>query len=173
MDLHTPLDLSVDRLPAAPLDVHAMTVAADWIDYNGHMNVACYVMAFDKATDRFFDLLDIGEAYAARENKSAFVLETHVTYDREVTLGDSLRFSLQVIDCDEKRLHYFLEMFHATQGYLSASSELLVMHVDLAARRSAPFPEAAQARIEAMMAAHRDLPRPARAGASIGIRRRG
>ena len=38
-----------------PLQLHESVVQPEWIDYNGHMNVAFYVLAFDHATDAFLD----------------------------------------------------------------------------------------------------------------------
>ena len=72
---------------AVPLETQ-VTVEPGWIDYNGHMNVAYYVLAFDRATDRMLDLLDVGEAYRRRTEASFFVLESHITYDREVVADD-------------------------------------------------------------------------------------
>ncbi|MDP6707334.1 MAG: thioesterase family protein [Alphaproteobacteria bacterium] len=171
MSLPSPFDPDADPVPAHPLDVAGEPVRPEWIDYNGHMNLAYYVLAFDHATDRFLDLLDLGHAYMQRSNHSSFVLETHVTYAQEVKLGDPMRFTLQLLDADEKRLHYYFEMFHGVDGYLAAASELISMHVDLGTRRSAPIPELALRRIAAIQTAHRDLPRPAQAGRLIGIRR--
>ena len=148
------------------------TVLPDWIDYNGHLNVGYYVVAFDKATDMLLDLFDIGEAHAGRARQGCFVLETHVTYAQEVGLDDPLRFTAQLLDADEKRIHFFIEMHHGTEGYLSATSEQIAMLVDLDARRSVPFPDLSARRIQAMAAAHRDLPRPPQAGSQIGIRRK-
>ena len=171
MPLSIPLRPGVDGLPAAPIEIHRETVQPEWIDYNGHMNVAYYVLAFDHATDRLFDLLDLGIAYVRRTNRSAFVLETHVTYAREVRLGDPLRFTLQLIDADRKRMHYFFEMFHAEEGFLAATSEQIAVHVDLSTRRSEPFDPDIRARLEHILQAHRRLPRPPQAGRSIAIRR--
>ncbi len=172
MSLSSPFDPARDAIPAAPLEIGGEPVQAEWIDYNGHMNVAFYVLAFDHATDRFLDLIDLGHDYMKRSNNSSFVLETHVTYAREVGLGDPLRFTLQLLDADEKRLHYYFEMFHGTEGFLAATSELISMHVDLEARRAAPMPEPARQRIAAILEAHRELPRPEPTGRTIGIRRR-
>lgn len=69
---------------APPLVIHRETVRPDWIDYNGHMNVAFYVMAFDHATDGLFDVLGIGAAYCQRENRSVFAVEQHIAYKREL-----------------------------------------------------------------------------------------
>lgn len=157
---------------AAPLALHGESVLPAWIDYNGHMNLAYYVLAFDHATDAMFDYLDLGIAYRNRTRKSLFVLEAHVTYDRELAEGDPLRVTTQILDCDAKRIHYFHRMFHATEGFQAATNELIGMHIDFADRRSTPMPPEAQARVQAVMEAHAHLPRPAEAGRVIGIRRR-
>ncbi len=154
----------------APLNIHRETVHPDWIDYNGHMNVAYYNLAFDRAVDQLFDLIDIGVGYAQRTDKSAFVVETHVNYIREVVEGDPLSFTLQLLDMDQKRLHYFLRMYHAAGGYLAATREQLSVHVDLAARRSAPMPAAVQQRLAAIMQVHAGLDRPPEIGRTMAIR---
>jgi len=154
----------------APLVLHTETVRPEWIDYNGHMNVAYYVLAFDHATDALLDYLDLGAAYRQRANKSVFVLETHVTYDREVHAGDPLRFTTQILGYDAKRLHVFHHMYHATAEFLAATTELIMLHVDLAERRSAPMPDVALAKIEALARAHAALPKPPQAGRVIGIK---
>ena len=156
---------------APPLRPFTITVQPDWIDYNGHMNVAFYVLAFDKATDGLLDHLGLGEAYRRASNRSIYVLEAHVTYDREVKLGDPLAIDTQLIDADAKRLHFFHRMTHAAEGYLAATNELLALHVDLAGPRSAAMPEAALATLEALKAAHRRLPMPPQLGRRIALKR--
>jgi len=115
----------------APLRLYRGVVRPDWIDFNGHMNVAYYMLAFDDATTVFFDHLGLGEGYMERTNCSTFTLEGHITYDREVKQGDELVFATRLLDYDSKRLHYFHEMYQAGQGYLAFTSELItaVMNV--------------------------------------------
>ncbi len=156
---------------AAPIDSHRETVRPEWIDYNGHMNVAYYVLAFDHATDVMFDALGIGEAYRDDAENSTFSLQVHVSYLSELRLGAPLRVTTQLLDHDAKRLHYFHEMYHAEDGYRAATCECLSIHVDLEARRSSPLPADIQARLATLMAAHEDLPRPTEAGRVIAIRR--
>ncbi len=160
-----------DALPA-PLECPEARVLDAWVDYNGHMNMAYYNVIFDQALDHAYDRLGIGEAYVAATGCSHFTLEAHVTYLREVVLGDPLRVTWQLLDVDSKRLHFFEHMYHASEGYLAATSEQISMHVDLSARRSAPFPEELQARFARVLAAHATLPRPAQAGHVIGIPRK-
>ncbi|MFQ5954681.1 MAG: thioesterase family protein [Kiloniellales bacterium] len=158
--------------PASPLALHEETVRPEWIDYNGHMNLAYYLLTFDHASDKLFDQLDVGEAYLARANCSMFVTEAHLTYDREVRGGDRLRFTTQILGYDAKRMHIFHAMYHAAEGFLAATSELMVLHVDMARRRVTPFPEAVTRRLAALAEAHRRLPKPPQVGRVIGLTKR-
>jgi acyl-CoA thioester hydrolase len=160
------LDLS------APLDRHRAIVLPDWIDWNGHMNVGYYVVAFDKATDTLCEQFGCSWDYTRHKIGMTFVLEAHVTYDREVREGDPLRITSQILDCDAKRLHYIHFMYHATDGFLAATNELMMINIDYASRRSAPWPDFARERIGRMAAAHKVLPVPEQAGRLIGIKRR-
>jgi acyl-CoA thioester hydrolase len=141
-----------------------------WIDYNGHMNLAYYVLAFDQATDIFHDVLGIGLDYRERMNSSMFTLAINVDYIREVFAHDQLRITTQLLDCDARRMRYFHQMYQGEPEQLVATNECLAVHVDMGSRRSAPFPESTRARIEALLAAHRQLPIPARAGRVLGVR---
>ncbi|MEW5424751.1 thioesterase family protein [Amorphus sp. 3PC139-8] len=156
----------------APFVARDMAVEEGWIDYNGHMNVAYYIVLFDRCIDDALDVIDMGADYRTREGKSFFTVESHTSYLRELTLGDSAVIDLQLIDMDDKRIHLFQEMRHATEGFVAATLETLMLHVDMDARKVVPFAPDAAARVEAAIAAHRDLPRPERLGRSIGIRHR-
>jgi acyl-CoA thioester hydrolase len=155
----------------APLSLHTETVQPGWIDYNGHMNLAYYMLAFDHATDAFFDYVGLGEAYLAANNCSTFTLEAHITYDRELMDGAPMRFETQLLAHDAKRLHYMHFMYHADEGYLASTNELVSLHVDMGARRSAPMPETARARLDRIADSHARLPRPEQAGRVISIDR--
>jgi len=154
------------------LELPSARVLPEWIDYNGHMNVAYYVLAFDKALDRFCDSIDIGADYVRRTNQSIFTLEMHVHYVQEVIEGDPLRFSFQLLDADEKRFHYFMRMYHGENDYLAATCEQIALHVDLGSRKTTPFPAEPFGRLTALLQDHVRLPRPAQAGSVIAISRR-
>lgn len=147
-------------------------VLSEWIDYNRHMNVAYYVLAFDHTVDAMLEMFEIGFDYMERHGASQFVLENHITYLRELSEGDSLRITLQLLDYDTKRLHYFMAMYHAEQGYLAATSEQISMHVSLDDRRAAPLPEFLTSHLEQIMLSHSQAPRPEQVGNIIGIRRK-
>ena len=154
-----------------PLTLHEETVRPEWLDYNGHMNLAYYVLAFDHATDKFFDHVGLGAAYTRATRGSIFVLETHVVYRRELVAGDAMRFSTYLLGHDAKRLHFLHHMHHARDGYRAAAQEIMALHVSLDTRRVAPIPADARAALKRLQAAHDRLPRPAEAGRAIGLKK--
>lgn len=153
----------------APLALHRERVRPEWTDYNGHMNMAYYVLAFDHATDAFFDWLGLGEAHVLRSGGTTFTAEAHVSYAREVAADAPLGFTTQLLGYDQKRMHYFHHMNHGDEGFLAATNELLSLHVDLATRRVAPMPSEILTRLSEVMEAHADLPTPEAAGRVIRL----
>lgn len=153
-----------------PLRLHAETVRPEWIDYNGHMNVAYYVLAFDHATDALLDHIGLGDAWREAEEHSVFVVEAHVNYLREVREGDPLAFETLVLGTDGKRFHLFHTMRHGDRNWVAATNELMLVHVDMRTRLSAPMSERHALALRELAALHAGIARPAQAGRSIGLR---
>lgn len=147
-------------------------VEPGWIDYNGHMNLAYYVLAFDKATDDLYDHLGIGLGYRRVTNTSMFTLAINVDYLREVFAGDHLRISTLILDSDSKRLRYFHQMFQGKSDQLVATNECVAIHVNMNGRRSTPFPADVMARIIESWTEHRQLPVPEQAGRILDVKPR-
>jgi acyl-CoA thioester hydrolase len=153
----------------APFVSSVMRVDPAWIDYNGHLNMAYYNVLFDRAVDEFFELLGCGLAYVSECRHSCFTAEAHVRYLRELHADDQVRVTLQLIDFDAKRMHYFEHLFHATEGWVSATSENMSLHVDMQAKRTAPFPETIAVALARMKAIHSRLPHPEAVGRRIAV----
>ena len=126
-------------LPPAPFLSSVMQIEPQWIDYNGHLNMAYYNVMMDRAIDEMWLQLGIGPAYMKERHCSTFTAECHVRYLREIHLGDPVQISVYLLGHDEKRLHTFEELRHATEGWLSATSENMTLHMDMNARKVAPF----------------------------------
>ncbi len=152
-----------------PFEPYRGTVEPQWIDYNGHMNVAYYVLLFDRASDHFLDRFDLGGDYRRRTDHSIYVLEMHVQYLREVKVGDPLVIETHLAGADAKRMHLVHKMTHALEGYVAATNEIMALHVDLAGPRSAPFPPETAARIEKLATEHRTKPLPIEIGRRIAL----
>jgi acyl-CoA thioester hydrolase len=153
----------------APFVSSVMRVAPDWIDYNGHLNMAYYNVLFDRAVDEAFELLGIGLDYVKTRRQSCFTAEVHVRYLRELHAGDPVRVTFQLLDYDAKRMHYFEQLFHAGECWISATSENMSLHVDMDAGKTAPFPSEVGARLAKMKASHANLPCPEAAGRRIAM----
>jgi len=159
-------------LPPAPFRSSVMQIEPQWIDYNGHLNMAYYNVMMDRAIDELWLQLGIGPTYMNERYGSTFTAECHVRYLREIHLGDPVQVSVWLLDADEKRLHTFEELRHASEGWLSATSENMTMHIDMSVRKVAPFPPDIRARIADVVKAHSVVPRPEGIGRSVGMPKR-
>lgn len=156
----------------APLATAPQIVSPDWIDYNGHMNVAYYTMAIDQAIDRLLeDHIGIGEAYAAAAHQGPYALQSHIHYLGEMLEGEAFHCRLTLLDHDTKRMHIFVEFINAAGG-IAATCEQLLMNVDLKARRGAAYAPDVIARLERMKADHAGIATAQQIGQPIGIRRK-
>lgn len=121
-----------------PLECPIRKVEKQWVDLNGHMNMAYYHLVFDESLDVAFTELGIGWDYTQKGEGSCFTAEVHVCYLDELKEGDPLRVTYQLLDADAKRIHVFGHMYHAEKGYLAATSEQMCIHVDMKSRRASP-----------------------------------
>lgn len=153
----------------APTLSPVMTIEEAWVDYNGHLNQAYYSVLFDRAIDHALMAAGLGPDYVAQRNASYMTVENHLCFVRELLQTDTVRVASRVLDVDDKRLHLFCEMHHATDGWLSCTSEWMFLHVDMQARRTAAWPPDVREQLEAMKRAALAMPRPERAGRRIGI----
>lgn len=124
--------------------VYTGSVKSEWIDCNKHMNVAYYGVAFDHAVDLLFESFGVTDHYIENSLGSSFAVESHMTYQKEMNEGDEFRVTAQILAYDDKRIHQFQRLYHASEGYLAATAEWMNLHVDLAARRVTPWPESIQ-----------------------------
>jgi len=160
-----------ESLPA-PFSSSVMRIEPQWIDYNGHLNLAYYNVLFDRAVDEVYELVGLGPSYLERHKYSTMVVEAHVRYLRELRLEDPVRVTVQLLDYDTKRIHLFEELRHATKGWLSATSENMTLSVDMTAKKVAPFHYSVLRGLERLNKAHTALPRPEAAGRSIRMPRK-
>ena len=124
---------------------------------------------FDRAIDELWLKLGIGPGYMKARLGSTFTAECHVRYLREIHLGDPVQVSVLLVGADEKRLHTFEELRHASEGWLSATSENMTIHIDMAKRKTAPFPPDIGERIQALAKAHATVARPEGVGRKVAM----
>lgn len=152
----------------APFPSGPYRVRPEWIDHNGHLNLAYYVMLFDWATDAAFEPIGLGLSYRDA-GFGTFAAETHTLYRAELVEGEAVTIATQVLGCDEKRLHLAHEM-QREDGLVAAQQELMYLSVSLASRRVSPWPEAVRDRLARAVADHAGLAAPAWAGRAVAMR---
>jgi carnitine 3-dehydrogenase len=155
--------------PAGPLVLHRTRVAPEWIDYNGHMTEARYLQVFAEATDAVLRLIGVDAAYLA-SGHAYFTVETHIIHRAELDLGAPIRVESQILDADGKRLHLFHKLFREADEAIAATSEHMLLHVDVNAGSAVVAKNAILDRLEPLVFTHRHLARPAEAGRHVGMR---
>jgi acyl-CoA thioester hydrolase len=124
-------------------------VLDEWIDYNGHLSEAYYVLVLGHATDAVMDHVGMGPEYRARENASLFTVEAHIRYLDQVPGDVEMKVRSSMIGATGKLLWIWHELW--VDGTLRATEEILGVHVDTGTGRSTPFPEDVRANIDAAL----------------------
>jgi acyl-CoA thioester hydrolase len=119
--------------------------------------------------DELYELVGLGPDYLKQHNHSTMVVESHVRYLREVKQDDPMRVTVQLLDADEKRIHLFEEMRHATENWLSATSENMTLSVNMTTRKVAPFTPGVLHALRKLQQAHASLARPEGAGRRVSM----
>ncbi|MBR8457280.1 thioesterase family protein [Burkholderia dolosa] len=153
-----------------PLTIYRDVVRPEWVDYNGHLRDAFYLLIFSFATDALLDRIGLDDAARRERGRSVYTLEAHVNYLHEIKEGTHVRVDARVLAHDAKRLHLYLELFaHGHDAAVSASEQML-LHVDTRdGPKAAPFDADVAARVAELHALQRDCAPPAYAGRVIAL----
>ena len=153
----------------APLLSDPMPLRPEWIDLNGHLNMAFYGVLFDEGCSHVFRRIGFGSAYRRETNHTTFTGDFHIRYLREVKPGTEVRVSFQMLDVGTKAFHFCQTMLHP-DGWIAATAESISLHIDQSGPRVAPYPPEMADRLAALLAEHADLPRPDWVGGRMGVR---
>ena len=121
-----------------PIKVSKGTVKEDWIDYNGHMNMAYYVQCFEESSDFLLEHMDLGYRYAIEEHKGVFVIKCEINYRKEINLYENFIISLEDLMCKGKKLIVGLKMLNENNETI-ADYKILNLNVDLETKKSSAF----------------------------------
>lgn len=153
-----------------PLTIYRDVVRPEWVDYNGHLRDAFYLLIFSFATDALLDRIGLDDAARRERGRSVYTLEAHVNYLHEIKEGAPVRVDARVLAHDAKRLHLYLELFADGHDDAVSASEQMLLHVDTrGGAKSAPFDDDVAARVAELHALQRDCAAPAYALSLIHI----
>jgi acyl-CoA thioester hydrolase len=145
-------------------------VRDEWLDLNGHMNMAHYVSAFDVGSCPLFDYLGLGWSYTADGVGSIFVGSSSLDYKNELLCGDPIRMETMILDFDGRRIHIYQKMYHEEKGFVAAEAEFLFLHVSLQTRKLTDIPVFSMLKLREVHAAHKPLSISRFVGRTIGLR---
>ena len=152
------------------LTTYTTPILADWVDYNGHLRDAFYMLIFSYATDAFMDRIGLDSDNREASGYSLFTLEAHINYLDEVKLGEQVEVRTQIVGHDRKRVHLYHSLHKVGVADPLSASEQMLLHVDLATGpRSAPFSEPVWNTLEGIVESQQDLPVPQYIGRLIGL----
>ncbi|RQR65100.1 thioesterase [Burkholderia sp. Bp9126] len=153
-----------------PLTIYRDVVRPEWVDYNGHLRDAFYLLIFSFATDALLDRIGLDDAARRERGRSVYTLEAHVNYLHEINEGTRVRVDARVLAHDAKRLHLYLELFADGHDDAVSASEQMLLHVDTRdGPKAAPFDADVAERVAALHALQRDTAPPAYAGRVIAL----
>jgi acyl-CoA thioester hydrolase len=121
-----------------PIKVSQGKVKEDWIDYNGHMNMAYYVQCFEESSDFLLEHMDLGYRYAMEEQKGVFVIKCEINYRKEINLHKNFIISLEELVFKGKKLIVGLKMLNENNETI-ADYKILNLNVDLETKKSSTF----------------------------------
>ncbi len=159
-DAHAPI--------AAPLRLHRCRVQEQWTDYNAHLSESFFLYIFGDDSDAFFRFFGIDEEYRAGGH-SLYTVETHLRHLGEASVDDELACTLRVLGVADRKVHVAHTMHHTDDDRLLATCEQMLVHVDLGSERASPFPAEIRSRLDAIAAAHAQLPVPDWVGRRISL----
>jgi acyl-CoA thioester hydrolase len=151
------------------MTTYTTKIQPDWVDYNGHLRDAFYLLIFSYATDALMDTLGLDSENREASGHSLFTLELHLNYLHEVKLAANVEVHTQLIAFDAKRLHLYHSLHLAGDEQELAGNEQMLLHVDLAGPHSTPFTEVTLEKLIAISAEQTGLPKPALLGRVIGL----
>ncbi|CAB3641435.1 L-carnitine dehydrogenase [Paraburkholderia sediminicola] len=153
----------------ASLPCYRDVVRAEWVDYNGHLRDAFYMLIFSFATDALIDVIGLPDSVRKERGRSIYTLEAHINYLHEIKEGVQVRVDMRVLGHDAKRLHLYLEMFADDGVEPVAAGEQMLLHVDTSGPRAVAFDLDVEARVRSLAEAHTVLPAARFAGRVIAL----
>ena len=156
---------------AAPV-IFATRVAADWVDYNGHMNDAAYARVFSLSCDAMMDRIGLDADARQRSGQTLYTLQMMLHYFKEAKEGAALEVCCRVLEHDEKRLRIWLEMREpGLAAPIAASEQLLLSVSQIGGSHAAPWGAATKAALDEMQISLSELAWPPQAGQGIRLKK--
>jgi acyl-CoA thioester hydrolase len=133
------------------LPVYHVKIEPEWIDFNGQVRDAYYMLAASYAVDGLMDHLGLDAAYRESTHCTLYTLEMHIHFLHEVKQSDDLKILTSILDVDRKRIHAGFAFACSRLTEPAATADMMLLHVHQGQKpASAPLPEAVTAKLNAV-----------------------
>ncbi|WP_192499434.1 thioesterase family protein [Skermanella pratensis] len=119
--------------------LHRARVVPEWIDYNGHLSEAYYVLIFGHATDALLDAIGMDGGFRNRTGRSVYTVDARILYLGEIACGDEVEIRTWVAGADPKRMLVHHAMHRTGCDRPAAQTELVLLSVARPGPRASPF----------------------------------
>jgi acyl-CoA thioester hydrolase len=131
--------------------VYHVKIEPEWIDFNGHVRDAYYMLAASYAVDGLMDHLGLDAAYRESTHCTLYTLEMHIHFLHEVKQSDDLKILTSILDVDRKRIHAGFTFACSRLAEPAATADMMLLHVHQGQKpASAPLPEAVTEKLNAV-----------------------
>jgi len=161
---------SVEEVAQIP-QVCRTVAGPEWEDGNGHVNVQHFYGFHIQAAEASLQRIGVDDEYRSARRRGVFSMEQHLCFHSEVHIGEEISGHVRWLDRGDKVFHGISVVVNLSTGRIANTLEVLEGHVDLEARRAAPFPDDIAQRIDAEVARHRALTWQLPLSGVIGVRR--
>lgn len=144
-------------------------ISSEWVDYNGHLRDAYYLLIFSYASDAFMDLIGLDDAGRQASQRTIYTIETHLNYLLEVKQAGQYTVMSQILFSDNKRVRLFHNLINLDTSTIHATNEQALLHIDQTGPKVAVFNPDVAEKVNALAQVQRDLPWPENAGRSISF----
>jgi acyl-CoA thioester hydrolase len=150
-----------------PFVVHHATVAKSQTNALGHLKASEYVCVFDAAINSFFPRTGLADGDLKHGETSPFLLDMHTCYLSELRAGEAVVVAVHHLDHDVRRARTMLTMRAETDGRLCATTELLLINMNIEKRKPAHWSADQIALWNALKTAHAGVAVLPQAGRAI------
>ena len=159
---------SYDELVALPA-FSQRRVPVAFEDINGHMNIRHYLGIASEGLDEALTEVGIPTNWVDK-GFAVFSAEHHLTYVNELLTGDEVSVRVRFIGRSERAIHVVVYLLDETREQLSYVMEEIFLHIDMATRKTSPWPEDVAAKVDAKVAEHAAYPFEPTLSGSMALR---
>jgi acyl-CoA thioester hydrolase len=110
-------------------------------DHFGHMNNMWYAGKFDEASWNLLIQIGLTPSYLRESNHGMATVEQVTTFKHELLAGDSVEVHTRLLEVRDRVIRFVHAMHNVETGQVCATCAITAVHIDLVARKAAPFPE--------------------------------